>query len=328
MDKPLFSFIIPVYNAEEYISRCIESILAAAMDGISFEVLLVDDGSTDKTYSIGQQFADKYENISIFYQPNSGVSAARNKGLDEAKGEFLCFVDADDNVSRDYMEVIADRIRQANPDMIQIGYRRIYALGQETVVSPRYDFLYQDLNAYFERERFTHAVWTYVIRRSLLSDAGVQFDKTLRFSEDQDVLNKCFIHARSIQTITKVLYDYNDVPTSAVNRRVEKERALAQLQVVYNILVFCQTGGGIKRFHREIIDQLIDDYFYYAQFSEDATVMGIVNDYKGFYKSHLTGIDIGNNRIKMRISLPKLMGVLFIPYSKIRKKLRFHNIHV
>ena len=93
-NKPFFSVIVPVYNVEKYLHRCVDSILAQSYS--DFEVLLVDDGSMDKSGTICDDYALKDNRIRVFHQANAGVSAARNKGIDEAKGEYVVFVDSDD----------------------------------------------------------------------------------------------------------------------------------------------------------------------------------------------------------------------------------------
>lgn len=88
--NPKISVIVPVYNAEKYLHRCIDSILAQTF--ADFELLLIDDGSTDKSGEICDEYADKDARIRVFHKANGGVSSARNVGLDNALGEYICFV--------------------------------------------------------------------------------------------------------------------------------------------------------------------------------------------------------------------------------------------
>ncbi|MGM9846697.1 MAG: glycosyltransferase family 2 protein [Muribaculaceae bacterium] len=97
---PLISIIIPVYNAEKYLCECIDSILRQQID--NWEIILVNDGSTDKSGEICDRYASKFKSIKVIHQKNSGQAAARNVGLDNAKGEFITFIDADDMISREY----------------------------------------------------------------------------------------------------------------------------------------------------------------------------------------------------------------------------------
>ena len=98
---PIISVIVPVYNVEQYLPRCIDSILAQTFT--DFELLLIDDGSKDKSGAICDAYARKDPRIRVFHKPNGGVSSARNMGLDNAKGEWIAFVDSDDWVNEDFL---------------------------------------------------------------------------------------------------------------------------------------------------------------------------------------------------------------------------------
>ena len=104
MNIPQISVIVPVYNVEKYLSRCIESILSQTFT--DFELLLIDDGSTDRSGEICDEYAKKDTRIRVFHTKNRGVSAARNLGLDNAKGEWISFVDSDDWVEDDYLRTL------------------------------------------------------------------------------------------------------------------------------------------------------------------------------------------------------------------------------
>lgn len=120
MEGPLFSIIIPVYNVSEYIGLTIEAILAQTYT--DFEILAVDDGSTDGSGELLDDIATKDVRIRVFHQPNSGVSAARNLGLDKARGKWIVFVDGDDALRNGALEVIS-RCVERHPLVDLIGYR-------------------------------------------------------------------------------------------------------------------------------------------------------------------------------------------------------------
>ena len=100
----MLSVIIPIYNAERYLRRCVESVLDSAYP--EFELILVDDGSTDGCPSICRDFAERDCRVRVFRQEHQGASAARNRGIRESRGEWLVFVDADDRISRDLLSLI------------------------------------------------------------------------------------------------------------------------------------------------------------------------------------------------------------------------------
>ena len=103
-EAPIISVIVPVYNAEKYLHECIESILSQSFT--DFELILVDDGSTDSSPSICDEYSSKDAWLSSVHDINKGVSAARERGFRESKGDYICFVDADDRISRDYLKML------------------------------------------------------------------------------------------------------------------------------------------------------------------------------------------------------------------------------
>lgn len=123
-----FSIIIPVYNAGRTLDRCVSSLLAQRFD--DFEVLLIDDGSKDKSYAICERYADRDARFKLIHQENQGPSAARNEGLRRAKGEYLCFVDSDDFVVSDYLCRLYEEIEKTHAEALFFGYNKVDQKGR------------------------------------------------------------------------------------------------------------------------------------------------------------------------------------------------------
>ena len=126
----MISVIVPVYNTEQYLPRCIESILSQSFT--DFELLLIDDGSTDGSGKICDAYAEKDNRIRVFHKENGGVSSARNMGLDEAKGEWVYFVDSDDELLHDGLQVLFDNTNK-EVDVVLAGFEEV---SEEGVISP------------------------------------------------------------------------------------------------------------------------------------------------------------------------------------------------
>lgn len=107
--NPLISVIVPVYNSGQYLARCIESVLHQSF--VDFELLLINDGSSDDSSSICSDYAVRDNRIRVFHQNNAGVSAARNLGIKEIRGKYLAFVDADDYVYPNYLKDLYESLR-------------------------------------------------------------------------------------------------------------------------------------------------------------------------------------------------------------------------
>ena len=108
--KPLVSIIVPIYNVEEYLKKCLETLVSQTYNNI--EIILIDDGSTDKSGIIADKYANNYNNIIAIHTLNRGLSAARNLGIDNAKGEWIVFVDSDDYVNSRYIETLVTKSTQ------------------------------------------------------------------------------------------------------------------------------------------------------------------------------------------------------------------------
>lgn len=123
MNNPIISIIVPVYNVEKYIDKCINSILHQTYTNI--ELLLIDDGSPDKSGIICDAYAQQDCRVQVFHEQNAGVSAARNIGINNAKGEFITFVDSDDWLELDCIERSLNIVNKNNLDLLQFSSKRV-----------------------------------------------------------------------------------------------------------------------------------------------------------------------------------------------------------
>lgn len=121
------SVIVPVYNVEAFLRECLESIEGQSF--LNYEVLIINDGSTDGSAKIAQEFVDKYENWHLIHKENGGLSSARNVGIARAKGEYICFVDSDDYIEKDYLQKLYDAACEYEADMVIADYHEVDASG-------------------------------------------------------------------------------------------------------------------------------------------------------------------------------------------------------
>ena len=120
MENNLISIIVPIYNSENYIKKCLDSILAQTYSNL--EVILIDDGSTDNSYNICKDYQKKDNRIVLLQQKNAGVSRARNHGLEVAKGEYIGFVDSDDYIEPEMYEILLNSIIESNSKIAICNY--------------------------------------------------------------------------------------------------------------------------------------------------------------------------------------------------------------
>ncbi len=187
MTSPFFSIIIPVYNKERYIQKCVDSIIAQSF--IDFEVIVINDGSTDNSASILNAISD--HRFQIFTIPNGGVSNARNVGLMNAKGQYVLFIDADDNIDYDHFASIHKAIIQDEAELLIFGFKKIYqdnsskiiTLNKNGIVS--FDSFKESFLVEFQRlEGLYGYTFNKAVKRTLITEHNIQFDCSLKLAED------------------------------------------------------------------------------------------------------------------------------------------------
>ena len=228
-EKVKYSFIIPVYNREAYIVRCLDSIHHQTKKDVSFEVIVVDDGSTDETAKRVQEYPS--ERIRYFYIPHSNPCMARKKGIEEARGEYLAFVDSDDHIDEKYIEILDPYTGEA--DIIEFGRYHAdnthvfmpYKYKEETPVE---HVLISGLKGY---------PWSLVTR---IFSCRL-FQKPLNyadyfFAEDYYLLVQLYTRVcRDISDIQQVLY-YSEPSVNSLTRSVFDERRLTGIYAAENVL--------------------------------------------------------------------------------------------
>lgn len=219
MNSCLISIIIPAYNVEQYIQRCLDTIYSQKVNRTTFEVILVDDGSTDSTLQIVKEYVLNYNNLTIISQQNSGASAARNAGIRKAKGDYIWFVDSDDAISENSIETILHYVQQYSDAEFLVFDCRQLDLEKKTesywkTLNDRYWGIFHR-NLYHKpltREecgsRIRSAVlWLLVYRREYLLNYNLFLTEGI-INEDNEFFMRLFFHAKKIYYIPFAHYLY------------------------------------------------------------------------------------------------------------------------
>ena len=192
--------IIPVYNGEKYISECIESVLDQTLG--DFELIVIDDGSTDDTAEICKKFDIRY-----FYQSNQGVSKAREKGLQMAKGEFITFIDSDDKVKADFLEIMLKEMQDNDVvccnSVDEFEYKDDIYIHQDEVLTDR-ERIFKD---YFSSKRYTTCIWGKLFKKSILEK--IEFSD-MEYAEDTLTVQRYFEKCGKIRLLKYSGYFYRD----------------------------------------------------------------------------------------------------------------------
>ena len=199
------SIIVPVYNVEQYLKRCLDSLVRQTLKRDCYEIIIVNDGSPDNSQSIIDTFADKYSNIVALQKQNGGLSDARNFGLERAKGDYIAFVDSDDYVDTRMYEVMLQKAKEQDFDMVVCDFKEVYD-NYELQGSSR---VTKDL---LTKEDVRHAMldfypsaWNKLYKRELFAE--IQFKKNVWF-EDVECLYRLFPIIKNVGVVKETLYYY------------------------------------------------------------------------------------------------------------------------
>lgn len=165
------SIIVPVYNAERYLSECLDSLLQQTQT--AYEIICVDDGSTDGSPDILDRYAAEHTCVRVLRKENGGVSSARNAGLKIARGEYIWFVDSDDAIAYGCLDQIIPLLKKYNPECMEIVYQTANVAG-----GGQLDYIVEDA------ARSVHGAYQALVRRALLMEYRIFFNETLKYGED------------------------------------------------------------------------------------------------------------------------------------------------
>ena len=211
--RPLISVIVPVWNVEDYIREAVESVLKQTEP--RFELLLIDDGSTDGSGAILDEYAVKDPRVKVFHTENRGVSAARNRGMDEARGEWLFFLDGDDWLEEDALETLL--ARSVGMDLVAARHETDGTPFTGVTTPTVFDMsrATPEMLAELRRSRLGMVVWNRLYRKSRVS---LRFNEDMDYSEDVAFITELIPGLEKICCIPEVTYHYRRRRGSAVTR--------------------------------------------------------------------------------------------------------------
>lgn len=219
----LVSVIVPVFNSDKFLSRCIDSVLVQTYP--NFEVILIDDGSTDNSGGICDEYVKKDSRVRAIHKQNSGVSATRNVGLEKAKGKYILFVDSDDYIDNIMLEKLVSKAEEKQSDITVCNY---YVQNGNDIHVPEmnYECQYNTNEEIVEKLIFRfycgkniglNSLWNKLILRSLFVENGIKFDCNLKRAEDFWFVFECMKKANRIVFINEPYYHYVQNPESVMH---------------------------------------------------------------------------------------------------------------
>lgn len=235
----LLSIIIPVYNLENYIEDCLDSLVKQITENV--EIIIVNDGSIDKSEIICKKYCSEYPYIKYVYQENAGVSSARNNGLDSSVGQYIQFVDGDDCLLPNSIPNILNKIELNNPDIIVGDYVKFYNK-IDSIKEPNVDIKIisniensnypNNIITLTNYNLFNSSLWCNVFKSDIIKKNNIKFIKTIKYTEDLDFCLQAFFYCKKVNVLRDKMYAYRQSRNGSATSIVSEKRIIDNLDFV------------------------------------------------------------------------------------------------
>lgn len=324
---PKVTVIVPVYNVEAYVGKCVDSILVQSFS--DFELILVDDGSSDGGGAICDTYAEKDARIRVIHQKNAGLGGARNTGIEAAAGEYILFVDSDDAIEPDTLEKTVGKSENLQADILAFSFRSVDENGNTLSVFKENLPKEKPLSPIRDKQVFlsSPSAWNKLYRRALFLSTGVRFPPRVWY-EDVRTTFKLFLFAKSIVFTDDVLYNYL-IRQGSIMQNSNVQRNVEIIEALEDILSYFKENGRYEEFQNELEFLCID----HILISASVRVIKIdkksplLQEFRDFLETNFPGFrenpylhTLGRNRrIVYRLLMKKrygLVGLIFAVKAK------------
>lgn len=319
MSNPRISVIVAAYNADQYLGRCLDSIIAQTFT--DFEVILIDDGSTDDTGRIADGYASKDTRFRVLHQENKGIAATRQIGLDTAAGEYTIHADADDWMDPVLLETLFDSTTKEEADMAFCDYLVVHASGITDYRSQKPDSLNHTQLMGQMLVNLHGALWNKLIKTSKIREYGIRFLEGMNFAEDQFFVLRFLSHDVKVVYVPKALYHYDHTQneSSFCNRGIPAVDRMRPLELIAK----CTDITPIQDYYDKAVFRVAFDYLYEPR--------KFCPNYRSVFKKHISSFRRVKGfpfRTKLLVFL-RLYGIR-LPLNEIKrfwKKFSGHEGH-
>lgn len=287
MECVFFTIIVPVYNVDKYLEECIQSVLKQNYN--NYELVLIDDGSTDGSSDICKYYAASNDKITFVQQLNQGVSVARNNGISIAQGDYLIFLDSDDWLNYQALSRFnASIVENQYPDIVQSAYAIVQTESVRSVI-PKVA-IYNVFEEYVNSNNYINAVFSYCIKRNIVAENSIEFPKGVKYAEDLEFILKVFFFVKRVVCLSDILYYYRIRPMSAMTVRPVYSSALDNLIVashLFDALNLLQKKGNFDFVKQKAI-KLVNSFLVRLSMCSFTytLILKSTKDYRAFYDKY------------------------------------------
>lgn len=297
--QEIISVIVPIYKVEEYLERCINSILDQTYKNL--DIILVDDGSPDECPNICEEYAKKDDRIKVIHKKNGGLSDARNYGINIAIGQYISFVDSDDYIDKNMYQDMINELRKNNADIVSCAINNVYS---DRIESSQIEEIIYDTESALKNlilgRNLDQTVWNKLYKKDVIN--GILFEKG-KINEDDFWTYQVFANSKKIITVNKPLYNYIHRESSIMGQGYS-EKNLNGLEARYNQYKF------IEKNYPELSLIAKKSVFFYAMFLYQKLLISKHEINKSYMciQEYLKEIDF-NNKEKKQLTIKEKIWV-------------------
>lgn len=271
----LISVIVPIYNSEDYIHKCVDSIISQDYDAL--DIILVDDGSKDSSSQICDEYAEKDSRVRVIHKPNGGLVSSRKAGVELANGDYITFVEGDDWLQPNTFNTIFSKVGTYDPDIITFGYIKRYENNTNTSIYEAMDEGYYtkekiraQIEAHYNDKKIAidnitlPTIWCKLCKPEILKKNVQKVDNRMHMGEDMSTALPCFIEADSVYVLHEVLYNYR-IRSTSISHTNSKNKAYVELTAQRFSDSLAENGVLENRAYQK----MALSYCYHLMFSTD-----------------------------------------------------------
>ena len=332
--KELISIIIPIYNTEKYLEKCINSVISQTYENI--EIILINDGSTNECcVNICKRFEMLDNKVKFYDKNNNGVSETRNFGIEKSKGKYLIFIDSDDWIEKDTIKILYENIK--NNDLSICSYRRVYdnflisykeeQLKKNIILDKNQTLKILFLNGKYQID-YQGFIFNKLFKKEIIDKYHIRFAKDIRYNEDRMFIFNYLLHCNKKIYFSKYIgYNYYKRQGSATNQKKYNEKMYTEF-IAFEKMSELALNNGFKGLDNLIKNEYINhslQTFIKYNYLSDYTIKKYINNTYKYLKQVLLSINV-NLRSKLSI-IKKYLIILYIEKLKKKKKLAILTIN-
>lgn len=308
MKDDLISVIVPVYNIEDFIEKCVESIINQTYKNL--EIILINDGSKDKSGQICNQLKEKYKNIKVIHKNNEGLSEARNDGIKSAKGKYISFIDGDDYIKSNMYELLYNALKENDCDIAECGFIKKMPDSTEIIINnckenqilPGEDAMKSSIN----NSIFSTVAWNKLYKKSIFEEHNIFYPKS-KLHEDQFTTYKIFEKSKKSIKIKESLYYYvqrdNSIMKTFNIKRLDGCEAIKETMAFIENKYKYMLPEVIDIYYKILIENLQMLYENKQSIPEYKKYAKLIRKDLQIYKQYITNKKIINKLVVINLSL-------------------------